>query len=204
MRATYAITVIALMIFLSGCTIEEEKVKSEPATTSSISQTTTTYQSTTTTEEESTTSSTVVEVMTASVLRDGCECMQWVCPTQESADEEDISTTTSTTCITVEDDEYIPRRRYYNIKITDGRFRPDEIKAFLGDTIIANITSKQGLHRIRETYSNKTIIIKPDESYELIFYALRTGQHLMTCNPYCIDPMEAKIIVENPTYKICS
>ena len=83
------------------------------------------------------------------------------------------------------------------------KFKPDLMNAFLGDTIIANITNKQGLHRIRETYSNRTIMILPETTYELIFYALEKGEHLLTCNPFCEEPMEAKIVVEEPYELIC-
>ena len=75
--------------------------------------------------------------------------------------------------------------------------------AFVGDTIIANITNVKGLHKIRETYTNKTITLTPGSNYELIFYAEKEGIYQLTCNPFCEKPMEAKITVEKPYRRVC-
>ena len=90
-----------------------------------------------------------------------------------------------------------------DILIKGDRFKPDEVEVFIGDTVIANITNRQGLHRIRETYSNRTVILPPGESHELIFYAADEGTYLLTCNPYCEKPMEAVILVSKPYVKVC-
>ena len=100
-------------------------------------------------------------------------------------------------------ENYEPRTRYYEVEIRGKRFRPNRMEAFIGDTVIANITNKQGLHRIRETYTNKVITILPDSTYELIFYAQESGEHLLTCNPFCEDPMEAIIEVLKPYRTVC-
>ena len=100
-------------------------------------------------------------------------------------------------------ENYEPQSRHFDFEIVGGRFRPNRVQAFLGDTIVANITSKQGLHTIRETYTERTIVIRPNTSYELIFYALEAGEHLLTCNPFCEVPMEATIEILEPYQTIC-
>jgi plastocyanin len=99
--------------------------------------------------------------------------------------------------------DYAPKARNIQVTIKGYRFKPKEIEVFIGDTVIANITSRQGLHRIRETYSNKTVILPPGESHELIFYAEDEGHYLLTCNPFCEEPMEASILVSKPYRKMC-
>jgi plastocyanin len=136
---------------------------------------------------------------------DGCVCERWICPTTTNIIPTTTATVprTTTTCITVDNPNYIPETRRYHVIITEGRFRPDEITAFLGDTVIVEIENLRGLHTIRETYSNRTLILRPNETYELIFYAVSEGEHLLTCNPFCVDPMEARIIVKKPTLRQC-
>lgn len=89
------------------------------------------------------------------------------------------------------------------IVIDGDRFRPSNINANVGDVVIVQITSKQGLHRIRETSSNKTMLIGPGESQEIVFQADREGVYLLTCNPYCEEPMEATVTIKQPYKEVC-
>ncbi len=209
---------IAATILISCCISSTEPTTIEFVgtlgnTTSTTESTTSTTQKETTTTESITTSTAATSTTVAyTALGDwvqapklGCECVQWVCPKTPDTTTTTTTTipTTTTTCVRVPDPDYETQTRFYNVKIRGQKFRPDQLNAFLGDTIIANITNQQGLHRIRETYTNKTITMVPDGTYELIFYALDTGEHLLTCNPFCDEPMEARIIVEEPYNILC-
>ncbi len=195
---------IALALIVSGCVGSGGDATT---TTSSTTDSTVVTPSTTTSTTATTTSSTTSSTVSAEYAGDcvqapkpGCECIQWVCPSTSTVT---TSTSTSTTCVTVPYPSYTPRARNVQLTIRGDRFRPDEVTVFLGDTVIANITNEQGLHKIRETYSNKTIILPPGESHELIFYATEEGDYLMTCNPFCKDPLEAVIHVVEPYRRVC-
>ncbi len=206
MKPCLVFACLALLVYAAGCldrNLEAKNLES-PKSNSSTSGSPEKYTSTTKPEV---TSTTAVPAYYGNATEDlgtkGCECVQWVCPGTRTVAPPTTAQPTSTTCITIEDDSYLPTTRHYDVRIKDGRFRPSEIIAYRGDTIIVNITNTQGLHRIRETYTNKTIVMKPNESYELIFYALKEGENLLTCNPFCVEPMEAKIVVEPRSSEIC-
>lgn len=132
----------------------------------------------------------------------GCSCLQWSCQTQSTA-----ATTrnleTTTTCVLVPDVNYTTAVLKKTITIVGDRFRPSNINANVGDVVIVTITSQQGLHKIRETSSNQTFVIGPGESHEMVFQADKEGSYLLTCNPYCEDPMEATITLRRPYKEVC-
>jgi plastocyanin len=188
---------ILLTLLMSGCitpskpeTVVVEGVPPTATTTSTVIEPTTTASTITTT-------TTAVQTQAECIQPpgEGCECVEWSCQRTTSS--------TTTTCVTLPYPEYAPQAKYFTFTIKGDKFKPSSISVFEGDLVIANITNKQGLHRIRETYSNKTIVLPPGESHELIFYAADEGEYLLTCNPYCEEPMEAKVIVSKPYKIVC-
>lgn len=132
----------------------------------------------------------------------GCSCVQWSCPAQSTA-ETTVESITTTTCVLVPDLNYTTAVLKKTIVIYEGKFRPSNINANVGDIVIVTVTSRQGLHKIRETSSNQTFVIGPGESHEMIFQADEEGSYLLTCNPYCEDPMEATITLRQPYKEVC-
>lgn len=211
---------ISFVLLFAGCISDYSDVVETTfqisSTSSSILPTTTSLSTSSTTSStlsqfrDTTTSTTLMPAETFSdyvrAPKPGCECIQWVCPTTTTLSFQSIvstSSTTSTTCVNVPLDNYESQTHYYSVLLKGSRFKPDSINAFVGDTIVANISNKQGLHRLTETYSGKIITMLPEKNYELLFYAIEEGEHLLTCNPFCDEPMELKIIVVPPYGKVC-
>ncbi|MCX6695565.1 MAG: hypothetical protein NTU61_04655 [Candidatus Altiarchaeota archaeon] len=171
----------------------------EQATASTVTSTT----ATSTTNTVSTSSTTISAQLESWItqMASGCECTRWKCPTTTSTTS--TSTITSTTCVTIPDPTYIPETKRFDMLIRGQRFIPDEITVYEGDLVIVNITNLQGLHRLRETSTGKTITLPPGESHELSFQATQEGRFELTCNPYCDNPMYADINVEKPHYTLC-
>ncbi|MDD5111236.1 MAG: hypothetical protein PHG85_01670 [Candidatus Altiarchaeota archaeon] len=128
-----------------------------------------------------------------------CQCEKWVCQSQQTT----ATSVTKTTCIIIPDPDYEPSTRFYKLVIRGDRFRPDNINAMVGDFVIVNITNEQGLHKIRDTYSNRTLLLQPNDNYELTFPAADEGVYLLTCNPFCEEPMEATITINRPYKEVC-
>ncbi|MBD3387955.1 MAG: hypothetical protein GF416_02805 [Candidatus Altiarchaeales archaeon] len=206
MKPWHAMTCFIALLLASGC-LTPDTTNTATTSTKPTSTTHDTVKTTTTTPKPEATTMTVKETTTTTIddgtqwvhaPKEGCECVQWVCDTPTTT-----TSSTSTTCVTIPVKDYTPQARQFHMRIKGQEFRPDEIEVFVGDTVIANITNVKGLHRIRETYTNKSITLQSGESYELIFYAEEAGEYQLTCNPYCEEPMEAKILVREAYVKRC-
>jgi hypothetical protein len=209
LRIFYVISVLFLLCFLAGCEFDREGdvvVVTTLPRWGVVNETSTTFSE----EDNDLTSTTVFSgVSWVSTPGVGCECARWVCQTHSTTTEfeESSSTTTvsstTTTCITVPDLDYVPRTKLFNLTIKGDRFKPRSVSAFLGDRLVVEVFSEQGLHKIRDTYSNRTFLLQPGDRVNLTFFAESEGDFVLTCNPFCEDPLEASISISKPVKRLC-
>lgn len=99
--------------------------------------------------------------------------------------------------------EYVPSTKTYTLTVRDGKFKPDTIEAFLGDTAIVTLRNSKGLYKIHDEIGNRSILLKPNDVYILEFQADREGQFILGCTEHCVDPIRADISVRKPYRLLC-
>ena len=181
------------------CSDDSEVSDKTLCPTTTLLPTTTTSSSTSITSTSSTVSTTVEALDCVQLPGANCTCLRWRCPSSTTTS----TTTTTTTCVTIPNRNYTPQTRTVGVVLSEQKFTPGEIEAFVGDRLVIMINNRKGLYKIRDPLSGAAVVLKPGEVSTLHFNAVSEGVYTVSCAEFCADPKEFRIRVVEPYTKVC-
>jgi hypothetical protein len=141
--------------------------------------------------------------------QNGCVCESWNCPTTIKTSTSTTKTTTTktstttTTCIVVAYPEYVPSTKNFRLVMRNGKFRPDTLDVFVGDTAVILMENTKGLYRFYDPLANRSVVMKPGDVYVTQFFAEAPGDFVFGCLDDCDEPVKATFRVVKPSRTLC-